>query len=346
VPEGKIALPGLYDEDDDVGYITTHNGGDECAIVAYVRKAHQPVVQNLIDLTRKYVKEGSIYKGKVITSDMKFVHIAEFDMGSLVLKEDTRYNLEHHVMQHILTPGRADRLGAEPRRAALFYGPYGTGKSMALREIAKRASEAGWTVFVNKDTDNMADVLRMARMYQPSVVQIEDVDARIGGARDGNMNTVLNVMDGALGKNDRVMTIMTTNNPQRIHEAALRPGRISVAIHFGGLDGQGFKRIIEQCGLPMEIDDDAWDGIAEKYNELMPAYVKEAANRVGFSVDEDGGVVRYDDVVNNLELLVDHLRLQQKATSTNDTPTLEDMFRDMVKAEVQKAFNTWMRKNW
>jgi len=334
VPEGLVALPGLYDENEGVGRLKTNNTTPP-RIVVYLRKRHQKIGEQLMELVRHYLQTQSIYRGHIVTGDLDFVNFGDFDRNALVLNRAVRQNIENNVMLHILNPDLADRIGAEPQRSALFYGPYGTGKSMALREIAERASDDGITVFMHTDQD-MKSMLKWARNYQPSVVMIEDVDQELSGARGQDMNDILNTLDGALGKQDRVFTIMTTNNPKRIHESALRPGRISVAVKFGALDGQGLQRLIGQNGLNFSEDID-WEALAEDYPRLMPCHVKEAGNRLGFQYQHANGDLSGEDVRLALEGMMDHLRLQEAANASNETVTLEGLLARITRDQVEEV---------
>lgn len=344
VPEGRIALPGLYESsrDGDIGLIQTgydkKNGFIVGQIGAYVRKRHQPVILELVKLVKQRLRTHSIYKGQIVSPNLKFIHFGDFDRDQLVLAEKVRYGIENLIMLPITNPDLSDQMGAEPRRAAIFIGDYGTGKSLALREIAVRAKESGWTVIVSNDGDtNLDKLIGIARQYQPAVIQLEDVDFQVSGGRDAGMNGILNALDGIVSKNSRVFAMMTTNHPDRIHESVLRPGRTSVILKFGGLDATGFERLIGQCGLKFDAKID-WEMIAERYSELMPCYVKEASIRLGFAHSGNGSVlVSENEVVNVLEGLLDHLRLQQAATKGTKTTRLEDLHDGLIKKRVQEA---------
>ena len=70
--------------------------------------------------------------------------------------------------------------GLKLNRKTLLYGPYGTGKSLAGGLTAKVAYENGWTfVQCKTGSDDLNLVLRMAELYAPAVVFIEDIDILI-----------------------------------------------------------------------------------------------------------------------------------------------------------------------
>ena len=337
VAEGKIALPGLYNEDNGVGYVETQRRGSVCGFISYARKRHQPIIGQLAALTKQYLEKESIFRGQILDANMQFVNPARFNYENLVLTEQLRSQFEDFVMLHILQPDLSAGVGAEPRRNALFFGPFGTGKSMAMGEAAVRAAEAGVTVFTNQEHQRLSDQLEMAKLYQPSLLLIEDVDTALGGPRGEEMNDSLNALDGAIGKNDQVFVIMTTNSPDRIHEAALRPGRISVAVEFGALDGQGLQRLIGQCGYEFE-DNIPWDAIAEEYSDLMPAYVKEASNRIGLKKrGVNGSKISEKEVRVALGSMRSHLKLQENATKTHEDVNLDSVLRDLTKEEIRDA---------
>jgi hypothetical protein len=151
--------------------------------------------------------------------------------------------------------GAIDRLtaitpGEIGGRLVLLHGPPGTGKTTALRALAR--SWAKWCQFdcvldpellfskpsylmevaVGADTD---DEDRRWRL-----LIVEDCDELIGGDAKSNtgqaLSRLLNLTDGLLGQGRDVLVAITTNEPiAALHPALVRPGRCLAQIEAGRL---------------------------------------------------------------------------------------------------------------
>jgi ATP-dependent 26S proteasome regulatory subunit len=58
------------------------------------------------------------------------------------------------------------------------------------------------------------------------------------------LSTVLNILDGVLEQPGRII-IMTSNHPEKLDSALLRPGRIDVIVHFDFCKTHEVKEIVE-----------------------------------------------------------------------------------------------------
>ena len=99
-------------------------------------------------------------------------------------------------------------------------------------ELSLRASRpACYTKLIVAGADYvlLQDTLVMAKLLQPSLVVLEDVDL-IGSHRDGPfaagkvLNLLLNEMDG-LARDARVLFVLTTNRPEVLEPALACSGR-------------------------------------------------------------------------------------------------------------------------
>ncbi|KFA51595.1 hypothetical protein S40293_03910 [Stachybotrys chartarum IBT 40293] len=133
------------------------------------------------------------------------------------------------------------------RRGYLFYGPPGTGKSSLSVAIA---GEFGLDLFEVKipSVGTDADLEQMFQEIPPRcVVLLEDIDAvwtdrrrNDGSANDASQLTnctlsgVLNVLDGVGSQEGRIV-IMTTNRPEQLDSALIRPGRVDMKVYLGNI---------------------------------------------------------------------------------------------------------------
>ncbi|MEM7056956.1 MAG: AAA family ATPase [Pseudomonadota bacterium] len=155
-----------------------------------------------------------------------------------VLSDDDR-------LQRLLTDVRwfygasdwyADR-GVPWRRGYLLHGPPGTGKTSAIRAIASELKLDIATLDLGRVglTD---DALREAMLTAPreAVMAIEDIDAafreRKGESLTITFSGLLNAIDGVASQEGRAL-FMTTNHPERLDPALIRPGRADVHVELG-----------------------------------------------------------------------------------------------------------------
>ena len=94
-----------------------------------------------------------------------------------------------------------------------------------------------------------------------------------------DLSGVLNVLDGVVDTPDRIL-IMTTNHPELLDPALVRPGRVDLHLHLGYVEFQAAKDMVEHYVLmaPMRDADvgafrAAWD--ARAVTDLTPAALEQ-----------------------------------------------------------------------
>ncbi|KAL7625964.1 hypothetical protein AAE478_002733 [Parahypoxylon ruwenzoriense] len=148
------------------------------------------------------------------------------------------------------------------RRGYLFYGPPGTGKSSLSTALA---GEFGLDLYEVK-IPSVATDQDLEQMFQEippqCIVLLEDIDAiwvdresvRQEQHNDAKSNCtlsgLLNVLDGVGSQEGRIV-IMTTNKPERLDSALVRPGRVDMKIMLGNIS----RKSAEQMFLRMFIPD-------------------------------------------------------------------------------------------
>jgi hypothetical protein len=91
------------------------------------------------------------------------------------------------------------------KRAILFEGDYGTGKTLAAFLTAQIATANGWSFhYCRPGRDNIATVMKTARLYQPAVVFFEDVDTIAEGGDADDVSQLLDIFDGNHREGHRV----------------------------------------------------------------------------------------------------------------------------------------------
>lgn len=150
----------------------------------------------------------------------------------------------------------------------LFHGPPGTGKSSLSTALA---GEFGLDLYEVKipSVASDADLEQMFQEIPPQcIVLLEDIDAvwtadrsevpdredRSGsGSRTPSSNCtlsgLLNVLDGVGSQEGRIV-IMTTNKPERLDGALVRPGRVDMKVHLGSISRKSAEQMFLRMFAP------------------------------------------------------------------------------------------------
>lgn len=130
-------------------------------------------------------------------------------------------------------------------RLVLWHGPPGTGKTTALRALARSwVEQCRVQILLDPESifSSSSNLFEVLIDDAPStadwrLIVIEDADEliradakeRVGQA----LSRLLNLTDGLLGQGTKVLTLVTTNEPiGRLHPALVRPGRCLAELEF------------------------------------------------------------------------------------------------------------------
>ncbi|MCX8204894.1 MAG: CDC48 family AAA ATPase [Candidatus Nezhaarchaeota archaeon] len=166
------------------------------------------------------------------------------DVGGL---EDVKQELKEAVELPIKHPELFKRLGIEPPKGVLLYGPPGCGKTLLAKAVATESeanfiSVKGPEIFskwVGESEKAIREVFRKARMAAPCIIYFDEIDsiAPIRGYGIGDsmvtervITQLLTELDG-IEKLENVVVIGATNRPDMLDPALLRPGRLDRLIY-------------------------------------------------------------------------------------------------------------------
>jgi ATP-dependent 26S proteasome regulatory subunit len=188
------------------------------------------------------------------------------------------------------------RLGQSTRKGILLYGPPGTGKTHTIRYLASNLPGHTTLIITAAQVGLLAHYMSLARLLQPAIVVIEDVDLiardrdEMGPCEESLLNGLLNEMDG-LKEDADILFILTTNRPEQL-EAALanRPGRIDQAIEVPLPNDAGRRKLLQLYGRGLPLGEAIVSEAAQRTKGVSAAFIKELMRRVAqASVARDGG---------------------------------------------------------
>ncbi|GLC74667.1 hypothetical protein PLESTF_001542800 [Pleodorina starrii] len=143
------------------------------------------------------------------------------------------------------------RLGAQPPRGVLLFGPPGCSKTLLARAVASEARlnflavKGGELVskYVGESEKAIAGLFARARSTAPSIIFFDELDGLVGsrggpeaggggtaGMSERLLSQLLTEMDGLLERGG-VTVLAATNRPDCLDPALLRPGRFDRLIH-------------------------------------------------------------------------------------------------------------------
>ncbi|KAF5023088.1 hypothetical protein F66182_4845 [Fusarium sp. NRRL 66182] len=234
-----------------------------------------------------------------------FVIIYARDRYGLAWKPKARKPIRHletvhfdnEIKQHLLgdirnyldpkTQKRYQSRSMPYRRGYLFYGPPGTGKSSLSVAIA---GEFGLDLYEVKipSVATDADLEQMFQEIPPRcVVLLEDIDAvwvdRANADKNGQegnnapnctLSGLLNVLDGVGSVEGRII-IMTTNHPEKLDSALVRPGRVDMKVLLGNISPKSAEEMFirmfsPDLGCTSHLDMDQIRKLAVKFAKEIP----------------------------------------------------------------------------
>ena len=311
-------------------------------------RKYQDEIEGFFDDVQEYLETKSIYRGRAIigSDDPDFLDLSTFDPSKIVFSDEVTASLKGLILGPIQHTDAMRRENIPLKRAVLLEGPYGTGKTSIGQLVAQVATDNNWTFISAKPgRDKVEDVLRTARLYQPAVVFIEDIDGEGSVGDPDQVTKLLEAFDGITSKGGELQVIMTTNHLDRIHKGMLRPGRLDAVLHIGALDRNGIERLIRAVVDPAKLEASTnFDAVAAAMDGFLPAFVKESLTRaVMFAINRADGQRTYsigtEDLVDAAHSLRPQLEALEGANEGERRPTLDLAVTNVVKSAV-KALST------
>ncbi|MEJ7618930.1 MAG: ATP-dependent zinc metalloprotease FtsH, partial [Pyrinomonadaceae bacterium] len=159
-------------------------------------------------------------------------------------------------------PQKFQKLGGRIPKGVLMMGPPGTGKTLLARAVAGEANVPFFSIsgsdfvemFVGVGASRVRDLFEQGKKNAPCIIFIDEIDAvgrhrgaGLGGGhdeREQTLNQLLVEMDG-FESNDGVILMASTNRPDVLDPALLRPGRFDRRVVVSRPDVRGREGILK-----------------------------------------------------------------------------------------------------
>jgi ATP-dependent Clp protease adapter protein ClpS/histone H3/H4 len=270
-------------------------------------EAGSSLTQHCFAALEAAVNASRSYRGKVLSLDSDgdyqgrakgvSVHrLPPVGREDVILPEATLKLLDRNVLTFVNNRPGLRALGQSTRKGILLYGPPGTGKTHTIRYLSSHLPGHTTLIITADQVALLGQYMSLARLLQPSLVVIEDVDliARAredmgGPCEESLLNKLLNEMDGLKPDAD-ILFVLTTNRPEQLEGAlAGRPGRIDQAIEVPLPDSEGREKLIKLYGKGLKLSTAIVTEAAQRTQGVSAAFIKELMRRTAQASIERGG---------------------------------------------------------
>ena len=283
-----------------------------------------------------------------------FVEVPDVEWDQVGGLEDTKERLRETIQWPLEYPEVFEELDMQAAKGVLMYGPPGTGKTLLAKAVANEAESNFISIkgpellnkFVGESEKGVREVFSKARENAPTIVFFDEIDSiateRGQGTGDSGVgervvSQLLTELDGLESLED-VVVIATTNRPDLIDSALLRPGRLDRHVHVPVPDEDARRKILEVHTRNKPLADDVDLGvIAGKTDGYVGADIEAVAREASMNASREfiGSVTREEvrESVGNVRVTMAHF--ENALDEVNPSVTAETRERY---AEIEERF--------
>lgn len=245
-------------------------------------------------------------------ANVKFSDVAGLGKIRLELEEIVKF-FTHAEMYR--------RRGVKIPGGILLCGPPGVGKTLLAKAVAGEAGVNFFSISASQFVEIYVGVgaSRVRALYQeakenaPAVVFIDELDAvgrergiikgSGGQERDATLNQLLVCLDGFEGRGE-VITIASTNRPDILDPALVRPGRFDRKIHIPKPSLQGRVEILQVHARKKPMADDVdYVAVASMTNGMVGAELANIIEVAALNMLRDGRTeITTEDLLQAVEM--------------------------------------------
>ncbi|RKN54403.1 AAA family ATPase [Micromonospora costi] len=201
-------------------------------------------------------------------STLELATVTLDDVGDLV---EVKQTLTESVLWPLTYPDTFARLGVQPPRGVLLYGPPGCGKTYLVTALAGSGRANVLSVkgaellskWVGESERAVRELFRRAREAAPTLVFLDEVDALApvrgqagdAGTTDRVVAALLTELDGVEALRN-VVVVGATNRPDLVDPALLRPGRLERLVYVPPPDGPARAEILRAAARQVPLAPD------------------------------------------------------------------------------------------
>jgi transitional endoplasmic reticulum ATPase len=269
------------------------------------------------------------------------------DVGGL---EDTKERLRETIQWPLEYPEVFQAMDMESAKGVLLYGPPGTGKTLLAKAVANQADSNFISIkgpellskWVGESEKGVREVFEKARSNAPTVVFFDEIDSiateRGRGSTDSGVSErvvsqLLTELDG-LEELEDVVVIATTNRPDLIDSALLRPGRLDRHVHVPVPDEEARKKIFEVHTRDKPLADGVdLERLARKTEGYVGADIEAVCREAAMTASREFvHSVKKEEVaesVGNVRITMDHFEAALDEVPPSVTPEARERYEEI-----------------
>ncbi len=269
------------------------------------------------------------------------------DVGGL---DDTKERLRETIQWPLDYPEVFEAMDMEAAKGVLMYGPPGTGKTLLAKAVANEAQSNFISIkgpellnkYVGESEKGVREIFEKARSNAPTVIFFDEIDSIAGergrgqtdsGVGERVVSQLLTELDG-LEELEDVVVIATTNRPDLIDSALLRPGRLDRHVHVPVPNEEGRKKIFEVHTRDKPLADAVdLDWLAAETQGYVGADIEAVCREASMaasrefinSVDPE----EMGDTIENVRISKDHFEHALEEVNPSVTPETRERYEEI-----------------
>ena len=287
-----------------------------------------------------------------------FVEVPDVTWDEVGGLETTKERLRETIQWPLEYPEVFDQLDMAAAKGVLMYGPPGTGKTLLAKAVANESESNFISIkgpellnkFVGESEKGVREVFSKARENAPTIVFFDEIDSiateRGGGTTDSGVgervvSQLLTELDGLEALED-VVVIATTNRPDLIDSALLRPGRLDRHVHVPVPDEDARRKILDVHTEHKPLADDVdLAAIARRTDGYVGADLEAVAREASMSASREfiGSVTREEvrESVGNVRVTMAHFEQALEEVNPSVTPETRERYDEIEQQFEQSA---------
>ncbi|MFD1599034.1 CDC48 family AAA ATPase [Halobellus rarus] len=285
-----------------------------------------------------------------------FVEVPDVTWEHVGGLEDTKERLRETIQWPLEYPEVFEAMDMQSAKGILMYGPPGTGKTMLAKAVANESESNFISVkgpelldkYVGESEKGVREIFKKARENAPTIVFFDEIDsiATERGSNTGDsgvservVSQLLTELDGLETLED-VVVVATTNRPDLIDSALLRPGRLDRHVHVPVPDEEGRRAIfgVHTEDKPLADDVDL-DELASKTEGYVGADIEAVAREASMAASREfiNSVSREEvaESVGNVRVTMEHFEHALDEVGPSVTPETRQRYE-----EIEQRFQT------
>jgi transitional endoplasmic reticulum ATPase len=233
-----------------------------------------------------------------------FVEVPDVSWENVGGLDDTKERLRETIQWPLEYPEVFQQLDMEAAKGVMLYGPPGTGKTLLAKAVANEADSNFISIkgpellnkYVGESEKGVREVFKKARENAPTVVFFDEIDSIAtergrntgdSGVSERVVSQLLTELDGLEALED-VVVIATSNRPDLIDSALLRPGRLDRHVHVPVPDEAARRAIFEVHTRSKPLADDVdLDALARKTEGYVGADVEAVCREAAMTASRE-----------------------------------------------------------